>query len=179
MAKILLYISLIVCSFILSSIDTRACVGNLFFTVSLPQNWEEGQCIHGTDKFSDALGLSNEFRPKAENLRYQYAYAIVLNKEVDLKDYIYKHVTEFEKTTPFENLCYFKQENFHGYNAISYTFAGKSKNVNCTGKIYAFHANGYTFIFASKFIPNKSGLRNEVDIWEGLKWLPAKDWRLQ
>lgn len=88
MAKILLNLCLIIGSMILSSIDTIACDGNHFFTVSLPQNWEEGQCIHGTDKFSDALGLSNEFRPKAENLRYQYAYAIVLNKEVDLKKYI-------------------------------------------------------------------------------------------
>ena len=179
MAKIIIYLYVILGCLTLPLINAYACDGNHFFRVSLPQGWEEGQCIHGTDKFSDALGISNEFRPKAENLRYQYTYAIVFNKEVDLKSYIYKHVTEFEKTILFENLCYFKHERFHGYNAISYSFAGKSKNVNCTGKIYAFHANGYTFIFASKFIPNKSGMRNEIDVWEGLKWLPTNDWRLQ
>lgn len=159
--------------------DAMACSLNFFFKIDIPQDWSEGQCVHGLDKYSNAPLLGNQYLPTDESLRYQWAYVHIIEKEVDLKEYIQRHVDEFEDTSLYENLCYYKEERFHGYKALSYTFGGQSKNVKCVGKIYAFHAHGYTFLFVNKFLPNKSGKRNEIDVWKTLKWYPTDNWKIQ
>lgn len=153
--------------------------GTFFFTIEIPQNWKEGQCVHGLDKYSSAPLFGNEYFPANESLRYQWAYVHVVEKEVDLKEYIQRHINELEDISLYENLCYYKQDKFHGYSALSYTFGGQWKSVKCVGKIYAFHANGFTFLFVNKFLPNKSGQRNEIDIWKTLKWLPSNNWKVK
>lgn len=159
--------------------DTYACEWNFFYIIDLPQNWKESKCVHALDKFSPSPLLGNECMSSDESRRYQVAYSIVIVKEADLKEYIQHHVGELEDVKLYENLCYYKQERFHGYNALSYTFGGQWKSVKCVGKIYAFHAHGFTFLFVNKFLPNKSGQREEVDVWKTLKWQPVENWKIK
>lgn len=112
------------------------------------------------------------------SLRYQNAYVIIMKGDVDGKKYIPIHVSEDLDTTISKNLCYYKEENFHGIPALSYTFGGTTHGVNNVGKIYFVKANGFSIIFVNYFIPNKSGKRQEIDVWKSLRWLPQDKWTL-
>jgi len=171
-----LILAMVVLAMLMTTIDVFGCVGNHFFKIDIPPKWEE-KCKHGKEIHSQAPAFINHFAPSDPSMRYQWGDALVIQKEVDLKEFIKIYISEFEETKLFENLCYYKEEYFHGVKALSYTFGGECDNVRCVGKVYAFHAEGYTFLFISKYLPNKSGKREEIDIWETLKWYPKGNWK--
>lgn len=153
------------------------CDRNFFFTLNIPDGWQE-TCWHSSEKNTKLPATALEYSNKNPSLRYQNSYVIIMEGDVDGKQYIPIHVSKDLDTTISENLCYYKEEEFHGLPALSYTFGGTTKGVNNVGKIYFVKANGYSMIFVTYFIPNKSGKRQEIDIWESLKWLPQSKWHL-
>lgn len=82
--------------FVIGIPNIFACEWNFFYTIDLPQNWKESKCIHALDKFSPSPLLGNEYMSSDESRRYQVAYSIIIEKEVDLKEYIQVHVSELE-----------------------------------------------------------------------------------
>ncbi len=178
MRKFVFYVWLVVGFLMVGAPEVDAQVSNSFYQLIIPADWTIVDDFRGIDKFSGAHSRAQAYANKAENLRYQYTYSYILDKKVDLKEFIQVHVDEFLEAPMYEDMCYLKEEQFHGYDALSYTFVGQNKanGIYCTGKVYAFHAKGYTFLFVNKFVPNKSGKRVELDIWSGLTWLPEDQW---
>lgn len=160
---------------IFTPIQSLGCEGNFFFKIDIPDGWYES-CIHGEEKIMNLPAFSNEYKSSTPNLRYQVAYAIVMKGDVDIKEYVSLHISKELDTTITESLCYYKNEDFHGYPAISYTFAGVCDGTNNLGKIYIVKANGYSIAFVNMFFPNKSGKRHEIDVWKTLKWYPESKW---
>lgn len=164
--------------FIISTfIQAWGCDKNVFFQIDIPEGWEES-CIHSSEKNTNLPAIAMEYHNVNPSLRYQNAYVIIMKGDVDGKKYIPIHVSEDLDTTISENLCYYKEENFHGLPALSYTFGGTTHGVNNVGKIYFVKANGFSIIFVNYFIPNKSGKRQEIDVWKTLQWLPQDKWTL-
>lgn len=151
------------------------CDKNCFFTLSIPDGWKE-KCMHSTEKNTNLPAIALEYEIKNSSLQYQYSYAIIMKGDVDGKMYIPIHVSKDLDTTISENLCYYKNEDFHGIPALSYTFGGTTNGINNVGKIYFVKSNGFSIIFVNYFIPNKSGKRQEIDVWKTLKWLPQDKW---
>lgn len=156
-------------------LHSLGCEKNCFFTLSIPDDWQE-TCMHSTEKNTNLPAIVLEYENKNPSLRYQYSYVIIMKGDVDGKKYIPLHVSKDLDTTISENLCYYKEENFHGLLALSYTFGGTTQGVNNVGKIYFVRANGFSMIFVNYFIPNKSGKRQEIDVWKSLQWLPQDKW---
>ena len=154
------------------SYNSLGCDKNSFFTLSIPEGWQE-KCVHSSEKNTNFPAIALEYEKRDVSLRYQYSYAIIMKGDVDGKKYIPIHVSKDLDTTISENLCYYKNEDFHGMPALSYTFGGATNGVNNVGKIYFVKANGFSIIFVNYFIPNKSGKRQEIDVWKTLKWLPS------
>ncbi len=159
------------------SIHAWGCDKNVFFKIDIPEGWQEN-CIHSSEKNTHLPAIALEYEKTDPSLRYQYTYAIIMKGDVDGKEYIPIHVSKDLDTTISENLCYYKEEDFHGVPALSYTFGGTTNGVNNVGKIYFVNANGFSIIFVNYFIPNKSGKRHEIDVWKSLKWLPQDKWDL-
>lgn len=166
-----------VVTFISVSVQAWGCDKNCFFKIDIPDGWEES-CIHSTEKNTNLPAISLEYCKRIESLHYQYSYVKIMKGEVDGKKYIPIHISKDLDTTISENLCYYKEEDFHGLPALSYTFGGTTNGVNNVGKIYFVKTNGFSIIFVNFFIPNKSGKRREIDAWKSLKWLPQDKWDL-
>lgn len=158
-------------------INALGCDKNCFFTIEIPEGWHEN-CMHASEKNTNLPAIALEYEKTDPSLRYQYTYAIIMKGDVDGKEYIPIHVSKDLDTSISENLCYYKEEDFHGIPALSYTFGGTTNGVNNVGKIYFVKANGFSIIFVNYFIPNKSGKRHEIDVWKTLKWLSQDNWNL-
>ncbi|MDE7135946.1 MAG: hypothetical protein K2N91_04890 [Muribaculaceae bacterium] len=156
----------------------QGCDKNVFFKIDIPEGWVE-TCVHpATEKNTNLPAISMEYCNSDESQRYQYSYVIIMKGDVDGKQYIPLHVSKDLDTTITEPLCYYKEENFHGLPALSYTFGGTTHGVNNVGKIYFVKAKGFSIIFVNYFMPNKSGMRHEIDVWKTLQWLPQDQWRI-
>ena len=123
-------------------INALGCDKNCFFTIEIPEGWQEN-CIHASEKNTNLPAILLEYEKTDPSLRYQYTYAIIMKGDVDGKAYIPIHVSKDLDTSISENLCYYKEENFHGIQALSYTFGGTTNGVNHVGKIYFVKANDF------------------------------------